>query len=108
MSVWHATHALLVAGVLRKPKITGGRDSRLSQRIGFNPARRCFLLQLVGRLSVGWALDQVVLFTRVGLHVVEILVAVGVEEVLPLRGPDHSPRSSAPVVLGERVVLISV
>ena len=32
MSLWHASHSLLVAGVLSKPKLTGGCDLRLFQR----------------------------------------------------------------------------
>ena len=32
MSVWHASHGLLVAWVLSKPKVTGGCDLRLFQR----------------------------------------------------------------------------
>ena len=32
MSLWHASHGLLVAWVLSKPKVTGGCDLRLFQR----------------------------------------------------------------------------
>ena len=32
LSLWHASHGLLVAWVLSKPKVTRGRDLRLFQR----------------------------------------------------------------------------